>query len=89
MVQRQFNTKTKEQEEHQEFINLDESKCGGIGKEHEEHWVFLTLAKVLEEGGGLYHCDTVLSRVSYRILSWGREQDGSRMIVVCESVRAY
>ena len=26
-MQRQFNTKTKEQEEHQEFINLDESKC--------------------------------------------------------------
>ena len=33
-VQRQFNTKTKEQEEHQEFINLDESKC-------ERTWVLL------------------------------------------------
>ena len=24
-------------------------------------------------------------RVSYRILSWGEKQDGSRMIVACES----
>ena len=38
-MQRQFNTKTKEQEEHQEFINLDESKCEGT-------WVLLTLATV-------------------------------------------
>ena len=37
-MQRQFNTKTKEQEEHQEFINLDESKC-------ERTWVLLTLSK--------------------------------------------
>ena len=37
-MQRQFNTKTKEQEEHQEFINLDESKCGRTS-------VLLTLAK--------------------------------------------
>ena len=60
MVQRQYNTKTKEQEEHQEFINLDESKCGGIEKEHEEYCVFLTLAKV-SDGGGWYHYNTVLS----------------------------
>ena len=37
-MQRQFNTKTKEQEEHQEFINLDESMC-------ERKWVLLTLSK--------------------------------------------
>ena len=31
-----------------------------------------------------------LCRVSYRILSWGGgERDGSRMIVVCVSMRAY
>ena len=27
-----------------------------------------------------------VSRVSYRILSWGGKEDGSRMIVACESI---
>jgi len=28
-VEKKYNTKTKEQEEHQEFVNLDESTQGG------------------------------------------------------------
>ena len=40
---------------------------------------------------GSYIMEAKDLRVSCRILSWGegREQDGSRMIVVCVSVRGY
>ena len=31
----------------------------------------------------------VPGRVSYRILSWGGEQDGSRMIVACTKARSH
>ena len=49
------------------------------------HLIMLKHMISLTSGGKIRKPAVVVRRVSYRILSWGGEQDGSRMIVARKS----